>query len=141
MKNSSIYDSLLGVNDAQKKGIDDPLRFVGNLIQGIPTMPLTGMKEGYEAIRNRGTDELTGLEKELNGAERLGRGVSGALNVVTPFVGGSGKLLDSVTTKAMTKSLNKVEKGLFDTLATKMVTGSAGKAEADISYCQCYDCC
>ncbi len=132
MKNSSIYDSLLGVNDAQKKGIDDPLRFVGNLIQGIPTMPLTGMKEGYEAIRNRGTDELTGLEKELNGAERLGRGVSGALNVVTPFVGGSGKLLDSVTTKAMTKSLNKVEKGLFDTLATKMVTGSAGKAEADI---------
>lgn len=139
MKNSSIYDSLLGVNDAQKKGIDDPLRFVGNLIQGIPTMPLTGMKEGYEAIRNRGTDELTGLEKELNGAERLGRGVSGALNVVTPFVGGSGKLLDSLTTKVMTNTASAAEKSALKQLTAKILLpaieqGGIGGAQSGAEY-------
>lgn len=97
IKGMSLYDGAFGVNDTQKASFDDAGRFVGNLAQGIVTMPLVGAKEAAEAARGRGTDAQTGLERELNGVERLGRGVSGALNIALPFMTGGGvKFMDDL---------------------------------------------
>src|SRR5690606_19245644 len=82
-------------DDNTRFNLNDVGRFAGNLIQGIPTMPIVGAKELYEMGVGRGTDAETGLERDLNGTERIGRGVSGALNLALPFVTGGGvKFLD-----------------------------------------------
>ncbi len=132
MKQMSIYDAIAGADDSQKTNLNDVGRFAGSLLQGIGTMPSIGVKELYETASGRGTNYETGYEEDLTGAQRIGRGISGGLNVVTPFVGGSGKLLDSVTTKAMTKGLSTVEGKIAGQLVTKVATGAATKTEQKV---------
>lgn len=138
-KQMSIYDAIAGVDDKQKLGADDPLRFAANLLQGIPTMPTIGAKELYEAGSGRGTNSKTGLEDNLNAGERFGRGVSGVLNTVTPFVGGSGKLLDSLTTKVMTNTATAAETSLLKQLTSRLLMpaleqGGIGAAQSGAEY-------
>ena len=121
-KTMSLYDALFGVNNEQKTEANDAGRFLGGLVQGIPTMPFIGAKELSESATGRGTNWQTGMEEDLTPAERIGRGVSGGLNVVTPFVGGSGKLLDSVTTQAIAKTVPAAERMIFEQLLTKAAT-------------------
>lgn len=112
-KQMNIGSAVFGVDDTQKTDWRDVGRFGGSLVQGFGTMPVIGAKELYEAGVGRGTDTKTGLQKDLSMSERLGRGASGGLNVVTPFVGGSGKLLDDLTAKVMTNTATAAEKSLL----------------------------
>lgn len=112
-KQMNIGSAVFGVDDTQKTDWRDVGRFGGSLVQGFGTMPVIGAKELYEAGVGRGTDAKTGLQKDLSMSERLGRGASGGLNVVTPFVGGSGKLLDDLTAKVMTNTATAAEKSLL----------------------------
>lgn len=138
-KQMSIYDAIVGADDSQKTDINDVGRFAGGLVQGIGTMPVIGGKELVEAGTGRGTDEATGFEKDLTAGERIGRGVSGGLNVVTPFIGGSGKLLDSLTTKVLTDTATAAEKTLLKQLTAKILLpaieqGGIGAAQSGAEY-------
>ncbi len=131
-KQMNIYDAVAGADDSTKTNLNDLGRFGGSLVQGFGTMPVIGAKELYEAGVGHGTDAATGLQKDLSTSERIGRGISGGLNVVTPFVGGSGKLLDSFTTKAMTKGLSEAEGAVATQLATRIASGAASETEQKV---------
>lgn len=138
-KQMSIYDAIFGADDTTKFSGNDVGRFVGGLGQGIFTMPVIGGKEITESVRGRGTNYETGLEEDLNGLERGGRLVSGGLNVVTPFVGGSGKLLDSLTTKVLKDTATQAEKTLLKKLTGQVLMpaleqGGIGAAQAGAEY-------
>lgn len=138
-KQMSIYDAFAGADDGQTTSINDVGRFGGGLLQGFGTLIPIGLKEMEEAGRGRGTSTQTGFEEDLNAGERVGRGVSGALNVGTSFIGGSGKLLDSLTTKVMTNTATAAEKGMLKQLTAKILLpaveqGAIGGAQAGAEY-------
>ena len=138
-KQMSIYDAIFGADDSTKFSGNDVGRFVGGLGQGIFTMPVIGGKEITEFVRGRGTNYETGLEEDLNGLERGGRLVSGGLNVVTPFVGGSGKLLESLSTKVLKDTATAAEKTLLKKLTSQVLMpaveqGGIGAAQAGAEY-------
>lgn len=138
-KQMSVYDALFGVNNGQKTEGNDVGRFIGNLLQGVGTMPTIGAKELVEAGTGTGTNTQTGFEGKLSAGERFGRGVSGALNTVTPFVGGSGKLLDSLTTKVMTGTATAAETGMLKQLTARLLMpaleqGGIGAAQSGAEY-------
>lgn len=138
-KTMSLYDALFGVNNGQKTEINDVGRFVGGLVQGIPTMPFIGAKELTESATGRGTNWQTGMDEKLSGAERAGRAVSGGLNVVTPFVGGSGKFLDSLTAKVLNNTASAAEKTLLKQITSQVLLpaveqGGIGAAQAGAEY-------
>ncbi len=138
-KQMNIGSTIFGVDDKQKTDLTDVGRFGGGLVQGFGTMIPIGLKELEEAGTGHGTSSKTGFEEDLTAGERVGRGISGGLNVVTPFVGGSGKLLDSLTTKVMTDTATAAEKTLLKELTAKILLpaieqGGIGGAQAGAEY-------
>lgn len=131
-KQMNVGSAIFGVDDTQKTDWRDAGRFGGGLVQGFATMIPIGLKELKEAGTGHGTSSTTGFEDDLSTGERVGRGISGGLNVVTPFVGGSGKFLDSFTTKAMTKGLTETEGRVATQLASRVLSGGASEAEEKI---------
>jgi hypothetical protein len=139
MRQMSIYDSVAGVDDKQNMGVDDAFRFGGNVIQGVATALPTGGKAVYESARGKGTDYSTGFEKELDAGERAGRGVSGAIDVVGTFLGGSGKLVESLGTKVVKGTATQAEKTLLKRLTSQyiipsLVEGGEAGAQAAAEY-------
>lgn len=139
MRQMSIYDSVAGVDDKEKTGVDDVFRFGGNVIQGVATALPTGGKAVYESARGKGTDYSTGFEKELDGGERAGRGVSGAIDVVGTFFGGSGKLVQSLGGKVAKGAATQAEKTLLKKLAAEyivpsLIEGGEAGAQAAAEY-------
>ena len=138
-KQMSIYDAIFGVDDGTKTDINDLGRFGGGLLQGFGTMLPIGAKEVTEAATGHGTNYDTGFEEDLNGLQRGGRAISGALNVVTPFVGGSGRLLDSLATKVAQGTATAVEKTLLQQMRRNILLpaieqGGIGAAQAGGEY-------
>lgn len=138
-KQMNIWDAAFGADDATKTDLNDLGRFGGGLVQGFATMPAIGAKEIKEAVSGSGTSSQTGFEEDLTAGERFGRGISGGLNVVTPFVGGSGKLLDSLTTKVMTNTATAAEKTLLKRLTAQILLpaieqGGIGATQAGAEY-------
>lgn len=139
MRQMSIYDAAFGVDDKQNFGANDVFRFGGNVIQGVATALPIGGKAGYEAIRGKGTDYSTGFEKELDAGERVGRGVSGGIDIAGTFVGGSGKLVQSLGAKAAKGTATQAEKTLLKKLTTEfiipsLVEGGEAGAQAAAEY-------
>jgi hypothetical protein len=138
-KQMNIGSTIFGVDDTTKTDASDIGRFAGGLVQGFGTMIPVGLKELEEAGTGHGTSSKTGFEEDLTAGERVGRGISGGLNVVTPFVGGSGKLLDSLTTKVMTDTATVAEKSLLKEMTAKILLpaleqGGIGGAQAGAEY-------
>ena len=130
----NLYDGVVGVNDETKFGLDDIGRFGGSLVQGIATAPILAGKSLTEAVRGRGTKADTGLEGELTGAERAGRTISGLLDAVTPFMAGSGQLVQSLATKVMANAATAAERRLLNRMLTaaaeeSVLSGSQAGAE------------
>lgn len=139
MRQMSIYDALAGVDDKQNLGVDDAFRFGGNVIQGVATALPIGGKAGYEAIRGKGTDYSTGFEKNLDAGERVGRGISGGIDIVGTFFGGSGKLVQSLGTKVAKGTATQAEKTLLKRLASEyivpsLIEGGEAGAQAAAEY-------
>lgn len=124
MRQISAYDAVAGVDDKEKLGVDDAFRFGGNVIQGVATALPVGGKAIYEAGVGEGTDYATGFQKELDEGERLGRAGSGAIDVVGTFLGGSGKLVQSLGAKVATKTATQAEKTLLKRLTAEYVIPS-----------------
>lgn len=74
----------------------DAAKFALNLLPGMFSSPISGVANTAEAISGNGLDESTGKKRELTGLERMGRGVSGGIDLVGAFYGGSGDLLNSM---------------------------------------------
>lgn len=121
LRTMSLYDSIFGVDDKHKTGADDLFRFGGNVIQGIGTAPTTGTKSLIETATGRGTDYETGEEKDLNSGERIGRAISGSVDIAGAFLGGSQKLIRSVAQKAAKKTATEAEKALLKRAVAEFV--------------------
>jgi hypothetical protein len=139
MRQMSVFDAAAGVDDKQKTGVDDVFRFGGNVIQGVATALPTGGKAVYESARGKGTDYSTGFEKELDAGERTGRGVSGAIDVVGTFFGGSGKLVQSLGGKVAKGAATQAEKTLLKRLTAEyiipsLIEGGEAGAQAAAEY-------
>ena len=139
MRQMSAYDAVAGVDDKHKTGIDDFARFGGNVIQGIGTAIPVGGKAFYEAGRGRGTDYSTGFEKDLDAGERAGRGVSGAIDVVGTFFGGSGQLVKSLGSKVVKGAATQAEKTMLKKLVAQhlipsLVEGGEAGTQAAAEY-------
>lgn len=139
MRQMSIYDALAGVDDKQNLGVDDAFRFGGNVIQGVATALPIGGKAGFEAIRGKGTDYSTGFEKNLDAGERVGRGISGGIDIVGTFFGGSGKLVQSLGGKVAKGTATQAEKTLLKRLTSEyiipsLVEGGEAGAQAAAEY-------
>ena len=116
LKRMSIYDAAFGVDDTTKFDGNDVTKFIGDMGKDILLTPIVGTDKLIEAGAGSGTDDLTGLERELNTLERGGRGISGLIDLVTPFIGGSGKL---VTEGA--KILPKASAGAIETISSRLL--------------------
>ncbi len=139
MRQMSIYDAAAGVDDKLNTGVDDVFRFGGNVIQGVATALPVGGKAIYEAGRGKGTDYSTGFEEELDAGERVGRGVSGGIDMVGTFLGGSGKLVQSLGTKVAKGTATQVEKTLLKRLTAEyivpsLIEGGEAGAQAAAEY-------
>lgn len=139
MRQMSVADTIIGVDDKHKTGVDDVFRFGGNVIQGVATALPVGGKAIYESARGEGTDYSTGLQKELDAGERLGRFGSGAIDVVGTFFGGSGKLVQSLGTKVAKGTATQAEKTLLKKMAAdyiipSLIEGGEAGAQAAAEY-------
>jgi len=139
MRQMSAYDAVAGVDDKQNTGVDDVFRFGGNVIQGVATALPIGGKAIYEAGAGEGTDYTTGLQEELDAGERAGRAGSGAIDVVGTFLGGSGKLVQSLGAKVATKTATQAEKTLLkkltaDYVVPSLIEGGEAGAQAAAEY-------
>ncbi|HJS82648.1 MAG TPA: hypothetical protein VJ742_07405, partial [Nitrososphaera sp.] len=139
MRQMSVYDAAAGVDDKLNTGVDDVFRFGGNVIQGVATALPIGGKAVYESARGKGTDYSTGFEKELDAGERAGRAGSGVIDVAGTFLGGSGKLVQSLGAKVASKTATQAEKTLLKRLTAEyvvpsLVEGGEAGAQAAAEY-------
>lgn len=124
IRQMSIADTVLGVDDKQNTGVDDAFRFGGNVIQGVATALPVGGKAVFEAARGKGTDYSTGFEEQLDAGERAGRFGSGAIDIVGTFFGGSGKLVQSLGGKVAKGTATQAEKTLLKKMTTDYIIPS-----------------
>lgn len=139
IRQMSAYDAVAGVDDKLNTGVDDVFRFGGNVIQGVATAVPVGGKAVYESVRGKGTDYSTGFEEELDGGERAGRLGSGAIDIVGTFLGGSGKLVQSLGAKVVSKTATQAEKTLLKRLTSQylipsLVEGGEAGVQAAAEY-------
>lgn len=93
---------VVGADDTSKFDGGDIARFLTNLApQSVPMLNIAyggvrGLANVRDAITGKGVDYTTGRDKSLSGLERLGRGGSGAMDVVAPAFGGSQTVASSI---------------------------------------------
>lgn len=91
-------------------GAADAGRFLFNLLPGMFTAPIQGGGNIAETITGKGLDSKTGEHRDLTGLERMGRGVSGAIDAAGVFFGGTGDLLNEVGSALFKKGAKEVVK-------------------------------
>ena len=82
-------------------------RFLINLVPGMLSAPITGGTNIAEAVSGQGLDSETGKRKDLDALERVGRGLSGAIDAAGVFYGGSGEAISSLSNQIFKKALNR----------------------------------
>ena len=113
IRNMDVSNALFGTQNRNDKGTaDDARRFLANLLPGMATAPIQGGTNLSEAVSGQGLDQETGKQKELTGLERMGRGVSGGIDMAGVFFGGSGDLLKSAGQALLGKGGTQLAKGM-----------------------------
>lgn len=105
-----IPGAVLGADDATKFSARDVAGFVGNLPAGMFTAPISGVRNAGRAISGQGRNAETGEMEQLSGLQRLGAGVSSGVDLVSPFIGGSGTLLGSLANSGAKQAGKQVAK-------------------------------
>lgn len=85
-------------------------KFLINLVPGMLSAPITGGTNISEAISGQGLDSETGERKDLDGLERVGRGLSGAIDAAGVFYGGSGEAISSISNQIFKKGATEAAK-------------------------------
>ena len=126
--------NLSGQEEAAKtEGVlDDAASFRGGLVTGTISAPFTGASQIYEAAFGRRATEMDDEgyipEEDLDLGQRVATGISGGINLVGPWFGGSGKMVRSGA-RAVQAGLGGLQGavGLGDD-AVRAAAGSAKKA-------------
>ena len=133
IRNMSVGDAILGANDTQKTDMQDVGKFLLDLLPGMATAPIQGAANLTEAATGRGLDSSTGRYKDLSAGERLGRGISGGIDVAGTFFGGTGDLLKSAgnaifkkgATEATKQAVKKTSKAVIKDFLKAMASEGA----------------
>ena len=104
-------------------GVADAGKFLLNLIPGMLSAPIQGGGNIAETISGKGLDSQTGEHRELTGLERMGRGVSGAIDAAGVFFGGSGDLLNSVGNALFKKGASEATKQAVKQTSKEVIKG------------------
>lgn len=108
VRRMNVGSAILGADDTQKTTVGDAGRFLVNLIPGVATAPIVGATNLKEAISGKGTDPNTGQHRSLDVSERLGRGGSGAIDLLGTFFGGSGSMIKSTSQALLRKGGSEI---------------------------------
>ena len=138
VRNMDIGNAILGSNDpegtegSKYNTARDVGKFLTNLVPGVLSAPITGLTNISEAISGKGTDEQTGLEKELDNLSRVGKGIAGGIDVAGVFFGGSKEALtrvsDALFRKGAEKAVKETSKGVIKNVLDSMIKEGAEEA-------------
>ena len=138
VRNMDIGNAILGSNDpegtegSKYNTARDVGKFLTNLVPGMLSAPITGLTNVSEAISGKGTDEQTGLEKELDNLSRVGKGIAGGIDVAGVFFGGSKEALtrvsDALFRKGTEKVVKETSKGVIKNVLDSMIKEGAEEA-------------
>ena len=138
VRNMDIGNAILGSNDpegtegSKYNTARDVGKFLTNLVPGMLSAPITGLTNVSEAISGKGTDEQTGLEKELDNLSRVGKGIAGGIDVAGVFFGGSKEALtrvsDALFRKGAEKAVKETSKGVIKNVLDSMIKEGAEEA-------------
>lgn len=120
IRNMDVGNAMLGGSEG---GGSDAAKFVLNLLPGMLSAPDQGVINLSESIAGKGLDKNTGNLKELTTQERVGRGVSGGIDMAGVFFGGSKNLLDSVGKALFNKGAEEVTKQAVKNTTKDVIKG------------------
>ena len=109
IRRMDLGNAILQGDESDAAGIG---KFLINLVPGMLSAPITGGTNISEAISGQGLDSETGKRKDLDGLERLGRGLSGAIDAAGVFYGGSGEAISSISNQIFKKGATEVAKNV-----------------------------
>lgn len=89
----SVGSAVLGADNEQEFDLRDVGRFGTDVLSSVFLMPARATRDLKRAVTGRGYDQETGELVDLSGSQRAGALGAGVLNMVSPFIGGSGTLL------------------------------------------------
>ena len=107
IRRMDLGNAILQGDESDAAGIG---KFLINLVPGMLSAPITGGTNISEAISGQGLDSETGKRKDLDGLERLGRGLSGAIDAAGVFYGGSGEAISSISNQIFKKGATEAAK-------------------------------
>lgn len=107
IRRMDLGNAILQGDESDAAGVG---KFLLNLVPGMLSAPITGGTNISEAISGQGLDSETGKRKDLDGLERLGRGLSGAIDAAGVFYGGSGEAISSISNQIFKKGATEAAK-------------------------------
>ena len=107
IRRMDLGNAILQGDESDAAGVG---KFLINLVPGMLSAPITGGTNISEAISGQGLDSETGKRKDLDGLERLGRGLSGAIDAAGVFYGGSGEAISSISNQIFKKGATEAAK-------------------------------
>ena len=109
IRRMDLGNAILQGDESDAAGIG---KFLINLVPGMLSAPITGGTNISEAISGQGLDSETGKRKDLDGLERIGRGLSGAIDAAGVFYGGSSEAISSISNQIFKKGATEVAKNV-----------------------------
>lgn len=109
IRRMDLGNAILQGDESDAAGVG---KFLLNLVPGMLSAPITGGTSISEAVSGQGLDSETGKRKDLDGLERLGRGLSGAIDAAGVFYGGSGEAISSISNQIFKKGATEVAKNV-----------------------------
>ena len=107
IRNMDLGNAILQGDESDAAGVG---KFLLNLVPGMLSAPITGGTNISEAISGQGLDSETGERKQLDNLERIGRGLSGAIDAAGVFYGGSGEAISSLSNQIFKKGATEAAK-------------------------------
>lgn len=109
IRRMDLGNAILQGDESDAAGVG---KFLLNLVPGMLSAPITGGTNISEAISGQGLDSETGKRRDLDGLERVGRGLSGAIDAAGVFYGGSGEAISSISNQIFKKGATEVAKNV-----------------------------
>lgn len=109
IRRMDLGNAILQGDESDAAGVG---KFLLNLVPGMLSAPISGGTNISEAISGQGLDSETGKRKDLDGLERIGRGLSGAIDAAGVFYGGSGEAISSISNQIFKKGATEVAKNV-----------------------------
>lgn len=120
IRGMDLGNAILQGDESDAAGVG---KFFLNLIPGMLSAPITGGTNIHEAVTGQGLDTETGERKQLNDLERIGRGLSGAIDAAGVFYGGSGEAISSLSNALFKKGATEVAKNVAKQTSKEVMKG------------------